>query len=145
VNRGQYLMLIWCLVYVEWPLGFTSEEAKELTELAKSKGVKTIAGIQTYADPVVHKAQEIIASGAIGDIVSSSVQGVSIYGNGDIHQAMLTYFKYDKSLGTGGSMYTIMTGHCKCLIQCGQNDTRDANSKFRTFSRGCVYQSPGPV
>ena len=42
-------------VFVEWPLGRGFEEGKELTELARKKGVRTMMGTQATQAPFVRK------------------------------------------------------------------------------------------
>jgi predicted dehydrogenase len=64
-------------VFVEWPLGATVAEAEELTRLAASNGVRTVVGLQSRAEPLVLKVKELIASGKIGQVVSSTVTASS--------------------------------------------------------------------
>ena len=42
-------------IFVEWPLGRGFEEGKELTELARKKGVRTMVGTQAIQAPFVRK------------------------------------------------------------------------------------------
>jgi predicted dehydrogenase len=42
-------------IFVEWPLGKSSEEARVLTEAAKRKGLRTMVGLQAWQSPVVKK------------------------------------------------------------------------------------------
>ena len=62
-------------VFVEWPLGTNLAESEELAALAKENGVRTIVGLQARADSLVEKLKEILESGQIGEIKSSSVLG----------------------------------------------------------------------
>src|SRR3954451_12885627 len=57
-------------VYCEWPLGRTTEEAVELAELAKARGLKTAVGLQARVDPALMYLKELIASGHIGKILA---------------------------------------------------------------------------
>src|SRR5919106_3224258 len=50
-------------VYCEWPLGRTTEEAIELAELARSRGLKTAVGLQARVDPALMYLKELVASG----------------------------------------------------------------------------------
>ena len=56
INAGKH-------VFTEWPLGRTTEEARELAELARAKGVRTIVGLQSRAAPAVMHMKELIDSG----------------------------------------------------------------------------------
>ncbi|KAI6773077.1 hypothetical protein HG530_004035 [Fusarium avenaceum] len=53
-------------VYVEWPLGVSTAQAQELTQLAKDKGVRTIVGLQGAVSPLQTTLKRIIEAGSIG-------------------------------------------------------------------------------
>ena len=57
-------------VYCEKPLAPNSAEAKEMVDAAEKAGVKTAVGFNYLKNPMVALAQEIVASGEIGDVVS---------------------------------------------------------------------------
>lgn len=59
-------------VFVEWPLGNGLTEAKELAEMARSKGVRTMVGIQSWQIPEVKKIRDWIAEGRIGRVLTST-------------------------------------------------------------------------
>jgi predicted dehydrogenase len=61
------------MVYCEWPLGNGAAEAKDLTTLAKSKGVRTFIGLQAVILPETRYLKKVIADGLIGDVLSSSI------------------------------------------------------------------------
>ncbi|KAK7047198.1 hypothetical protein VNI00_006864 [Paramarasmius palmivorus] len=60
-------------VFVEWPAGKNLKETQELYEAAKKKGVRTIVGCQGRQSPVIKKLKEILDSGDIGKVLSTSV------------------------------------------------------------------------
>jgi predicted dehydrogenase len=60
-------------VYCEWPLGKNYEEARELADLAASKGVKAYVGIESRSSPPYAKLRELVSSGAIGEVTSTTV------------------------------------------------------------------------
>ncbi|PVH83417.1 putative oxidoreductase [Cadophora sp. DSE1049] len=62
-------------VFIEWPLAATTVEAEELTKIADENGCKTIVGLQARASPLVLKIKDIVQSGKIGKILSSTVVG----------------------------------------------------------------------
>lgn len=62
-------------VLVEFPIAPTLAEVEELTTLAKNAGVKTISGSQGRAHPVFRRMKDLIKSGAIGDVVFSTLNG----------------------------------------------------------------------
>ena len=60
-------------VYCEWPLGRDRAEAEEMAAAARGAGVHAAIGLQLRASPVVRRARELIASGAIGRVLSARV------------------------------------------------------------------------
>lgn len=59
-------------VYCEWPLGRDTAEAEEMTAAARAAGVHAAIGLQLRGSPVVRRARELVASGAIGRVLSAS-------------------------------------------------------------------------
>lgn len=97
-------------VFVEWPLGVNTAEAKELADLAKAKGVKTMVGLQARASPLVTKIKEILDSGRIGKVMSTTIVGTFSGIPVDKFPADAVYYM-DKN--SGGNVFTIQLGHCK--------------------------------
>ncbi|KAL7917922.1 hypothetical protein ACQKWADRAFT_331303 [Trichoderma austrokoningii] len=62
-------------VMVEFPIAPTVAEVEELAALAKSSGVKAISGSQGRAHPAFRRMKDLIKSGAIGDVVVSTLNG----------------------------------------------------------------------
>ncbi|KAE9627272.1 Gfo/Idh/MocA family protein [Parasedimentitalea maritima] len=56
-------------VYCEKPLSLTLEAAQEMADAATKAGVKTMVGYNYIKNPAFTHAQQLIADGAIGDIV----------------------------------------------------------------------------
>ena len=59
-------------VYSEWPLGRSIAEATEMAAAAHAARVHTAIGLQLRGSPVVHRTRELIASGALGRVLSMS-------------------------------------------------------------------------
>jgi predicted dehydrogenase len=97
-------------VYVEWPVGKSTAETEELTRLARENGVRTMVGVQARADPLLAKIKEMLASGEIGDVTSSSVVASTGIIPGDSWMEGLEYYL---DLTSGGNEYTIFFGHCE--------------------------------
>ncbi len=95
-------------VYVEWPLASNASQARELVQLAKSKNIKTIIGLQGRVEPSVLKAKEIIESGRLGRVHSVNVQSATGVWQNNAASARYDYF-LDKSVG--GNVLTIYGGH----------------------------------
>ena len=104
-------------IFVEWPLGVNTEEAEELTMLANREGVKTIVGLQARADPMVVKIKELVDSGRIGEVKSSTVVGQFGGIPSDVWIKSAVYYLDAKS---GGNALTIYAGHCELYSSHGR-------------------------
>lgn len=94
--------------YVEWPLGSNAEQARELVQLAKEKGFKTIVGLQGRVEPAAIKIKQIVESGKLGTVHSVHVHSaVGTWQNGAAGERY-SYF-LDKKVG--GNILTIHSGH----------------------------------
>lgn len=71
-------------VYCEKPLTHTVEEARIVTEAAKTAGVATQLGTQIHAEDNYRRVVEIIQSGAIGDVNEVHVWVGKGWGGGDL-------------------------------------------------------------
>jgi predicted dehydrogenase len=97
-------------LFVEWPLGASTEEAEQMTQLAEASNLKTIVGVQARGNPVISKAKEIIDSGEIGEITSTSA--VALY------PAFVSGFwfegvEYYMDIKSGGNTFHITFAHCE--------------------------------
>ena len=59
-------------VYCEWPLGLNVAEAEEMASAAQAAGIHAAIGLQLRGSPVVRRARQLIASGALGRVLSVS-------------------------------------------------------------------------
>ena len=60
-------------VYVEWPLALDAATAERYRDLAEAKGVRHAVGLQTRNHPAIRYLRELIAAGAIGEVLSASL------------------------------------------------------------------------
>ncbi|KAJ8115956.1 hypothetical protein ONZ43_g4547 [Nemania bipapillata] len=95
-------------VLVEWPLGAGLAEAEELCRLAETAGVRTSVGVQGRADPLVARVKNIIESGQIGKVVSSSAWVSTSVLSYNTWMEKGEYFLDHKS---GGNLFFIYFGH----------------------------------
>lgn len=102
-------------VFVEWPLGSNLAEAEELAELAKRHHAKNLVGLQGKFSPVVQKLRELVQSGRIGKVLSSSYLATVGY-DVPIDKADVSYF-VERAVGT--NPLTIAFGHSSEYIQYG--------------------------
>jgi predicted dehydrogenase len=93
-------------VYCEWPLGRTTEEAVELAELARSRGLKTAVGLQARVDPALMHMKELVAQGYVGEIMAVKI--------GLLREGVLTrpsHRTWQRDASLGANTLTIANGH----------------------------------
>ncbi|OCL13185.1 NAD-P-binding protein [Glonium stellatum] len=93
--------------FCEWPLGKNLQEGRQLAELAKKKGVKTMVGLQARKSPVFKKVKDLVDSGRIGKVLSVTYVATA-YNMGAAELKTIAYFN-DKDVG--GNMVTIHFSH----------------------------------
>jgi predicted dehydrogenase len=93
-------------VYCEWPLGRDLNDAKAMAALADKQGVRTIIGLQARQAPTVKFVRQLLNEGYVGEVLSTSIIGVSVPGD-TIVQA--NAYMLDKT--TGANLLTIALGH----------------------------------
>lgn len=102
-------------VYTEWPLGANLAEAEEMANLARSKQVQTMVGLQARCSPETLRMKELIAEGYVGEVLSVHM---SLFGSGVLTRPSGRTWQKDVSLGA--NTLTISFGHaidalCMCL------------------------------
>jgi predicted dehydrogenase len=93
-------------VYCEWPLGRDLDDARAMAALAAEQGVRTVVGLQARQAPAIEFVQELLSDGYVGEVLSTTMVGLSIPGDvmGQPNAYML-----DKA--NGANMLTIAVGH----------------------------------
>jgi predicted dehydrogenase len=94
-------------VFVEWPLARNAKDAEELAALARSKGVRTLVGLQARQNPAVIKAKEIVESGKLGKIIGTTLFGRGLMFAETSSQDVL----YSVKVENGANLTTIPFGH----------------------------------
>src|SRR2546430_14623111 len=94
-------------VYCEWPLGRDLEDTRAMAALAAKRGVRTVVGLQARQAPAIEFVQELLSDGYVGEILSTTMVGLSVPGDvvGQLNAYML-----DKT--NGANVLTIAVGHC---------------------------------
>ena len=93
-------------VYCEWPLGRTTAQAEELTDLARRKGVVTAIGLQARVNPAIMYMKELIEADWIGEILAVHI---SMIRDGVLSRPSNRVWQRDGSLGA--NTLTIANGH----------------------------------
>lgn len=108
-------------VYCEWPLGRDVAESEELAAAACASGVHAAIGLQARPGPVAHRAKELIATGAVGRVLSVRIySGTIAFG-----RKMGTADAYLDDASNGATLVTIHGGHAldlACAIVGGFED-----------------------
>jgi len=93
-------------VYCEWPLGRDLDDAKAMAALAAEHRVRTVVGLQARQAPAIEFVQELLADGYVGEVLSTTLVGLSVPGDvvGQPNAYML-----DKA--NGANLLTISVGH----------------------------------
>jgi predicted dehydrogenase len=98
-------------VYCEWPLGRDLDDARAMAALAAKQGVRTVVGLQARQAPAIEFVQQLLRDGYVGEVLSTSMVGLSIPGDvvGQPNAYML-----DKT--NGANLLTIPVGHSLDLL-----------------------------
>ncbi|KAK7035535.1 transcription regulator gal80 [Paramarasmius palmivorus] len=97
-------------LFIEWPAGKLLSGTTEIAELAMRNGVRTLVGFQTRQAAYVGKIKEIIDSGALGRILSTSVIACFCY-PGVRGPAGLMNYEYAADSSNGATMLDVDGGH----------------------------------
>ena len=60
-------------VFCEWPLGANSAQADEMATLAKTKGVRTMVGLQSRYAPSFMYLRQLVSEGYLGKLISANM------------------------------------------------------------------------
>src|SRR5213079_3094049 len=93
-------------VYCEWPLGRNVDEARGMAALAAKRGVRTVVGLQARQAPAIEFVQELLRDGYVGEVLSTTMVGLSI--PGDVVVQANAYM-LDKT--NGANLLTVPFGH----------------------------------
>jgi predicted dehydrogenase len=93
-------------VYCEWPLGRTTAEAVELSELAEARGLVTAVGLQARVNPALMHMKELVESGFVGEVMAVHV---SLLRDGVLSRPSHRTWQRDAALGA--NTLTIANGH----------------------------------
>src|SRR5437016_8507604 len=68
-------------IYCEWPLGRDLDDARAMAALAAEQRVHSVVGLQGRQAPAIEFVQELLGDGYIGEVLSTTVVGLSIPGD----------------------------------------------------------------
>src|SRR5438093_10180611 len=93
-------------VYCEWPLGRDLDDARALAALAAEHGVRTVVGLQARQAPAIEFVQQLLRDGYVGEVLSTTMVGVSIAGDVLVQP---NAYMLDKT--NGANLLTVPFGH----------------------------------
>jgi predicted dehydrogenase len=93
-------------VYCEWPLGRDLDDARAMATLAAEQGVQTIVGLQARQAPAIEFVRELLRDGYVGEVLSTTMIGVSIPGDVVIQPNV---YMLDRT--NGATVLTVAAGH----------------------------------
>jgi len=96
------------MVLCEWPLGNGLAEAEELAALARSRGIRTVVGLQARSAPAVRYLRDLVADGYVGDVLSTTIVAS---GEGWGPEVPTRAARYFINVANGATMLTINVGH----------------------------------
>lgn len=102
-------------VFCEWPLGANLAEAEEMANLARSRGVHNMVGLQAQGDPVLLRIRELLAEGYVGEVLSCNMV---MFLSGLLQRGIDRAWMADEA--AGANTLTISSGHaidalCFCV------------------------------
>jgi predicted dehydrogenase len=94
------------VVYCEWPLGRDVGEARDMAAIAAEHGLRTVVGLQARQAPAIQFVQELLGDGYVGEVLSTTMVGLSIPGN-----VVVQANAYMLDEAAGANLLTIPLGH----------------------------------
>jgi predicted dehydrogenase len=133
LNAGKH-------VYTEWPLGRTTEEAVEMAQTARAKGVRNLVGLQARANPAIMYLKDLVEEGYVGDVMSCHV---SMIRGGVLQRVSDRTWQRDVDLGA--NTLTIAFGHTVDALRFVVGDFNDVTSVVSTQAKQWRATDTGEV
>ena len=117
-------------VYTEWPLGRTTAEAEEMADLARSKGVINLVGLQARANPAILYLRDLVATGYVGEVMACCVRR---FGGGILERESDRTWMRDRAVGA--NTLTINNGHTIDALRFVAGDFSEVSAVVSTQAR----------
>ncbi len=125
-------------VYCEWPLARNTDEAVELTSLAKAKGIVTAVGLQARLHPTLLYMKELVEGGYVGEIVAVHV---SLITEGILSKPPGRLWQWDA--GVGANTLTIANGHTLDAMRFVAGEVESVSALLSTQAKEWLDTSTG--
>ncbi|MYT29670.1 MULTISPECIES: Gfo/Idh/MocA family oxidoreductase [unclassified Streptomyces] len=129
------------MVLSEWPLGNGLAEAEELAALAESKGLRTFVGLQARSAPPVRYVRDLIASGYVGEVLSTSIIASGRGWGGDIPGRNA----YTLDPANGATMLTVPFGHTIDALTMTLGEFTDLGATMATRRTSVRDEATGEI
>ena len=93
-------------VFTEWPLGANLQEAQQMADLARTRGVHTMVGLQARCAPVFLRVKELVDEGYVGEVLSCHM---TQFGGGAFSRSSSQTWNRDRAMGA--TTLSIAFGH----------------------------------
>ena len=100
-------------VYCEWPLALTVNDARQLAAQADAAGVKAVIGLQGIVSPELSVLQNLVASGAVGKVLSTSISAAAGVWGSSVGADQV----YSLDVDSGANLLTVPFGHLVPMIE----------------------------
>jgi predicted dehydrogenase len=116
-------------VFCEWPLGASSQEAKQLEQVAAARSVANVVGLQGSKSPAVNYLRDLVAGGSVGEVLSVSVaQRSSSRGRREVPADEV----WETDAANGATLSRITGGHTIDILQYCVGDLVELTSTVAT-------------
>ena len=115
-------------LYCEWPLGRNLTETEEIVAAAHSAGVHAAIGLQARMNPAAHRARDLVASSAIGRVLSARLYS----GTAAFSPKIAAADAYLENAENGATLVSIHGGHALDLAIAVLGSLADVTSLATT-------------
>lgn len=115
-------------IYCEYPLGRDRAESQGLADAARAAGVHAAIGLQMRGNKAVRKARELIASGAIGRVLSARILSTTMAFGPKVEAAMA----FGETAENGVTLATIQGAHTLDTAIAVLGDVAEASALVTT-------------
>jgi len=115
-------------VFCEWPLTVTAAQARELTQLAAQKGVRTMTGLQSRFAPAFLQMRELLQQGYVGKVLSFNMAMLLP----SVLTARPSYYNFTAAKSSGFGALSIACGHATDALCWLLGDIESLSSQVST-------------
>jgi predicted dehydrogenase len=128
-------------VYCEWPLGVDLAQAQALAQLADDRGVKAVIGTQARVTPAMRKLRELVESGFVGEVLSTSISGWGRIWGEKVDNLATDGYLLDKK--NGATMLTIPFAHTLSALRDVLGDVVEVSGTLDTRRKKVMATDTG--